>query len=471
MNASLVAIRAIVADCAPPQQQPEANTVIIISYGAGTFLGYGFGAVDAAALLGFPPGAFWKSCVDFWVAALVLLAASAVTTREAFRMERPRALATKRGGSPPYTVIEGGGNGEWQERQRPQLLQHFQLGGPHDAAVSRSTGDTAVVTNTASIVVNGGESADVCTVDRGQEEGDVGPRSHLEEEIPKQMATNERESNNSDLKAFGGVRGGQPAPLRGEVGKISATVDVDGTGSLEEESWGGGSAEMAAVLPPSRTSFKGKLLDMALFYSVPPWLLPVCLLLFFSWVGWFAIFIFGSDWVGVDIFGGDPSAAKGEEGHQAYEDGVSWASVGLAAQAVVITGMGCGPVTLLVRSAGLRGAFLTAVVFQATCLLIAAFLRPGPAAPALSLVLLAALGVPLALAESLPYMMVGMFSPRETHGQLLGKLNVWIVLAQLALTLCVHPIVKHSEDGDASVLLAGAIAAAVGVAFGAFILQ
>lgn len=39
---------------------------------------------------------------------------------------------------------------------------------------------------------------------------------------------------------------------------------------------------------------------------------------------------------------------------------------------------------------------------------------------------LAALGVPLALIESLPYMMVGMFSPRETHGQLLGKLNVWI---------------------------------------------
>ncbi|CAM9446239.1 unnamed protein product [Ectocarpus sp. 4 AP-2014] len=483
MNASLVAIRAVVADCAPPQQQPEANTVIVISYGAGTFLGYGFGAVDAAALLGFPSGTFWKSCVDFWVAALVLLAASAVTTREAFRMERPRALAAEQGGSPSYTIIEGGGNGEWQERQHPQLLQHIQLGGPHDAAVSRSTGDIAVATNTASIVINGGESANACAVDRGQEEEGVGPRSHLEEEIPKQMATNKRESKNSDLKVFEGAHGGQPAPLRGKFRRVSATEDVDGTGSLEEELWGGGSAEMAAVLPPSPTSFKGKLLDMALFYFVPSWLLPVCLLLFFSWVGWFAIFIFGSDWVGVDIFGGDPSAAKGEEGHQAYEDGVSWASVGLAAQArsiyflcwnekagsraVVIAGMGCGPVTLLVRSAGLRGAFLAAVVFQATCLLIAAFLRPGPAAPALSLVLLAALGVPLALAESLPYMMVGMFSPRETHGQLLGKLNVWIVLAQLALTLCVHPIVKHSEDGDASVLLTGALAAAVGVAFGA----
>lgn len=31
---------------------------------------------------------------------------------------------------------------------------------------------------------------------------------------------------------------------------------------------------------------QGKLLDMALFYAVPPWLLPVCLLLFFSWIGW-----------------------------------------------------------------------------------------------------------------------------------------------------------------------------------------
>ncbi|CAB1116653.1 unnamed protein product [Ectocarpus sp. CCAP 1310/34] len=256
MNASLVAIRAVVADCAPPQQQPKANTVIIISYGAGTFLGYGFGAVDAAALLGFPPGAFWKSCVDFWVAALVLIAASAVTTREAFRMERPRALAAKRGGSPSYTVVEGGSNGEWQERQRPQLLQHIQLGGPHDAAVSRSTGDTALATNTASIVYIGGESADVSAVDRGQEKEDLAPRSHLEEEIPNQMATSERQSNNSDLKFFGGVRGGQPAPLRRDVRRISATEDVDGAGSLEEELWGGGSAEMAAMLPPTPTSFK-----------------------------------------------------------------------------------------------------------------------------------------------------------------------------------------------------------------------
>ena len=45
-------------------------------------------------------------------------------------------------------------------------------------------------------------------------------------------------------------------------------------------------------------------------------------------------------------------------------------------------------------------------------------------------------------------------------------LSFYPVLAQLALTLCVHPIVEHSRDGNGSVLLAGAVAAAIGVIFG-----
>lgn len=49
-----------------------------------------------------------------------------------------------------------------------------------------------------------------------------------------------------------------------------------------------------------------------------------------------------------------------------------------------------------------------------------------PCRRVLSLGVFATLGVPLALVESLPYMMVGMFSPHDKHGQLLGKLNVWI---------------------------------------------
>lgn len=199
-------------------------------------------------------------------------------------MERPRTFVTKRSGSPSYTVIEGGNHGELQQRQRPQLLQHIQLGGPHDAAVSRSTGETAVATSSTSSVYNGGEVAVVCTVDRGLEEENIGPRGHLEEETPNQMATHkktalvsaaatggvldERQSNHGNLELFGGVCGGQPAPaspqrqqqqhatLMGEVRRRRATDDVDGTGSLVEELWGGGSAETAAVLPPSPTSFK-----------------------------------------------------------------------------------------------------------------------------------------------------------------------------------------------------------------------
>ena len=50
-----------------------------------------------------------------------------------------------------------------------------------------------------------------------------------------------------------------------------------------------------------------------------------------------------------------------------------------AAQAVVVTAMGCGPVTRLVRAVGLKGAFITAIASQSACLLGAAFLRPGAA--------------------------------------------------------------------------------------------
>lgn len=63
---------------------------------------------------------------------------------------------------------------------------------------------------------------------------------------------------------------------------------------------------------------------------------------------------------------------------KAYDDGVAWASIGLALQAMMVTGMGCGPVTWLVQTFGLRGGFLTAVSFQAVLLLIAVFVEPGP---------------------------------------------------------------------------------------------
>lgn len=40
------------------------------------------------------------------------------------------------------------------------------------------------------------------------------------------------------------------------------------------------------------------------------------------------------------------------------------------------------------------------------------------------------------------------------------------VLAQLALTLCIHPIVKNSQDSDNAMLIAGSVAAAGGLVFG-----
>lgn len=56
----------------------------IVSPAAAFFflLGYGFGAVDVSGRFGLPPGAAWKSCVDFWVAAAFLLVSAAIASVE-----------------------------------------------------------------------------------------------------------------------------------------------------------------------------------------------------------------------------------------------------------------------------------------------------------------------------------------------------------------------------------------------------
>ncbi|CAM9311467.1 unnamed protein product [Pylaiella littoralis] len=464
MNASLVAIRAIVADCAPPQQQPVANTVILISYGAGTLLGYGVGAMDLASRLGLPPGAFWRSCADFWLAALVLLACSVVATRQAFLLERSRTSVTKQGpsSSSSYSVL---GRGEYFERRRPH---HDQQGGRDSAAaaaagIHSAAASASFLADSGSVVCGTGV---VVISSRGHR---CGHADGVTSESENEENDDEEEDEEEKEEEANGWRRAEPGKTRRRPAAAAAAA-ATATGEVADPQ----QPENDEFLRPSggedRGSTAGKLFDMALFYAVPNWLLPVCFLLFFSWVGWFAIIIFGSDWVGMNVFSGDPSAESGDQRRQAYEDGVSWASVGLAAQAssysaTVVTVMGCGPAIRLVRSAGFKGAFLTAVVIQSACLLLAAFLRPGVRARAFSLLIFAVLGVPLSLIESLPYMMIGIFSPREKHGQLLGKLNVWIVLAQLALTLCIHPIVEHSQNGDSSILLAGAMATAIGVVF------
>ncbi|CAM9530599.1 unnamed protein product [Ascophyllum nodosum] len=457
MNASLVAIRAVVADCAPPWQQAEANTVILISYGAGMLLGYAFGTLDSAGWFGLPLEAFWKTCVDFWVAAVFLLVSAAVASVEAFRLEQSRERQSS-GLFQALSTMEQEGSGDANRTHSEVTLGEGLLGRRRGAFVDGGGGGGDVCGAVVDSVRDqgaGGSAWDgsingVRMASRGE---DVERGKSLPEDVVPATA-----AMDVDLGLLGCVE------CKGEERSIPARLPAPVIGGFMSEEAGTGDTR-GGDESASSSSLKVRIMDMMLFYDLPSWLRPVCFLLFCSWVGWFAIIIFGSDWVGVNIFGGDPSAPSGDDLHQAYEDGVAWASVGLAVQAVVVTAMGCGPVTFLVRKAGLRGGFLAAISIQSACLLLATFLGQDAAGRISSLVIFAALGMPLALIETLPYMMVGIFSLRDSHGQLLGKLNVWIVLAQLALTLCIHPIVQHTQNSDSAVILAGSVVAAAGLMF------
>lgn len=55
----------------------------------------------------------------------------------------------------------------------------------------------------------------------------------------------------------------------------------------------------------------------------------------FTWFGWFTIFVYGTSWVGKDVFGGSFDAAKGTETRELYDKGVRMGNLGIGLQSVV----------------------------------------------------------------------------------------------------------------------------------------
>eukprot|EP00638_Chattonella_subsalsa_P003869 CAMPEP_0117735096 /NCGR_PEP_ID=MMETSP0947-20121206/1085_1 /TAXON_ID=44440 /ORGANISM="Chattonella subsalsa, Strain CCMP2191" /LENGTH=237 /DNA_ID=CAMNT_0005550039 /DNA_START=40 /DNA_END=753 /DNA_ORIENTATION=- len=77
-------------------------------------------------------------------------------------------------------------------------------------------------------------------------------------------------------------------------------------------------------------------------FSIPSWLKEVAGITFFCWVGWYAMILFASDWVGEGVFNGQSEAPQGSPERDRYDDGVRWSSWGSALQSAVVLGLGLG---------------------------------------------------------------------------------------------------------------------------------
>ncbi|XAR55626.1 hypothetical protein NMG60_11035756 [Bertholletia excelsa] len=181
--------------------------------------------------------------------------------------------------------------------------------------------------------------------------------------------------------------------------------------------------------------------------SRPMWILLMVTCL--NWIAWFPFTLFDTDWMGREVFGGEPGV-KGVLG-EAYDKGVRLGAVGLLLNSVVL-----GVVSLAVEQAarGLGGVtklwgvvnFILAVGFGAMVLItkraqsirrVQGVILPSTATKAGALAVFAVLGIPLAVTYSVPFALASIFSSASGAGQglSLGLLNIAICIPQILVSM------------------------------------
>ena len=209
-------------------------------------------------------------------------------------------------------------------------------------------------------------------------------------------------------------------------------------------------------------------------FQVPPWMRALAGATFLSWLGWYAHIVFTTQWIASDVCGGNARAAAGTPEGEAYARGVRLASGALAAFAAATASSGAGLVPAAARLLGVPRALAGAYAALAA-LLFCTSLVPRDAEWA-AVAIVACLGLPWAVTQSLPYAVVAAHAPAARRGALLGALNVFVTLPEVTVDLGVKPLlnaIQGKDAGDGSgagaVLLAGAFPAALAALVALFV--
>ncbi|XP_074263543.1 sucrose transport protein-like [Silene latifolia] len=243
--------------------------------------------------------------------------------------------------------------------------------------------------------------------------------------------------------------------------------------SLEELDEEESNLKAAATGCNARLPFFGELFGALKDLPRPMWILLVVTCL--NWIAWFPFFLFDTDWMGKEVYGGQVGVGK------AYDMGVHTGALGLMIQSVIL-----GVMSLVVEALArlLRGvkrlwgvvnillAITLAMMVWVTKsaehyranLHLAASVDPPPPPAAVkggALAIFAVLGVPLAITYSIPFALASIFSASSGSGQglSLGVLNLAIVVPQMFVSVTSGPWDGLFGGGNLPALVAGAVAA------------
>ncbi|KAN0035775.1 hypothetical protein ACTA71_005066 [Dictyostelium dimigraforme] len=198
---------------------------------------------------------------------------------------------------------------------------------------------------------------------------------------------------------------------------------------------------------PLKIMFKG-------IVKMPTYLQRLCVVQFFSWIGWFSFVLFITTWVGVNVFGGDPNAPEYSDSRVLFQDGVRWGSLALTISSGITIAVSL-LIPFLVKFIDMKYIYIGGNLLQ--CIFFALFYFVDSKIG--SILLIASTGIPWAVVMILPFSIVGMgVEDNESSGLNIGTLNIFVVVPQMVVSLGISLILDLSKGNVVYSLLTGSVA-------------
>ncbi|KZV46386.1 sucrose transporter 4 [Dorcoceras hygrometricum] len=202
------------------------------------------------------------------------------------------------------------------------------------------------------------------------------------------------------------------------------------------------------------------------FRSLPGSVWIILFVTVLTWIGWFPFFLFDTDWMGREIYGGDPNEGT------SYNAGVSMGSLGLMLNSVLL-GITSVFIEKLCRKLGAGFTWGVSNILMSLCFLAMLIItavrshltidgnQPPDGIVAAALIAFALLGIPLAITYSVPYALVATRVERLGLGQGLsmGVLNLAIVVPQVIVSLGSGPWDQLFGGGNSPAFAVASISA------------
>ncbi|KAJ7513800.1 hypothetical protein O6H91_23G014900 [Diphasiastrum complanatum] len=260
-----------------------------------------------------------------------------------------------------------------------------------------------------------------------------------------------------------------PVIIANENGKMFSNSDAS-TSSCTHESENQADSEELEIV---QETFFWDLLST--FRDLPRAMWYILLVTALTWFAWFPFILFDTDWMGREVYRGEPNSESIEK-EVLYHAGVRMGAFGLMLNAVVlgVSSLLIEPVCRRVQTRyvwGLANLLMTFCFASTAIITIAAgkasplgYVQPPTSIKVAALATFAVLGAPLAVTYSVPYALTASFTSSAGGGQGLsmGVLNLAVALPQVIVSVGSGPWDALFGGGNIPSFLLAALAALIG---------